>query len=303
MKSWILALSFAVVCASLAPFDAEAKRLGGRSSAGMQRQMPAQPPPPAAPAKPAQATPSPAVPATAGAAAAAAPKRSWMGPLAGLAAGLGIGALMSHFGMGMGAGAGNFLMLLLVAAAAFFAIRFFMNRFARNGASPALAGANGMSFAGNAPAMPAPAASSWLPNEQAPATVATAAPTLPAGFDAPGFERIAKMIFIRMQAANDAADLNDLRAFTTPEMFAAAKLELQERGASAQTTDVVRIDAAVLDVATEAERQIVSVRFHGLIREETNGVAEPFDEIWHLVKPTDGSREWAIAGIQQAQSA
>ena len=76
------------------------------------------------------------------------------------------------------------------------------------------------------------------------------------------------MIFIRMQAANDSADLNDLRAFTTPEMFAAIKLDLQERGAKAQRTDVVRVDAEVLDVASEAERQIVSVRFHGLIREE-----------------------------------
>jgi predicted lipid-binding transport protein (Tim44 family) len=107
------------------------------------------------------------------------------------------------------------------------------------------------------------------------------------------------MIFIRMQAANDSADLNDLRNFTTPEMFASIKLDLQERGSATQRTDVVRVDAEVLDVTTEAERQIVSVRFHGLIREEENGVAAPFDEAWHLVKPADGSREWAIAGIQQ----
>jgi predicted lipid-binding transport protein (Tim44 family) len=126
-----------------------------------------------------------------------------------------------------------------------------------------------------------------------------AAPALPAGFDAPAFERIAKMIFIRLQAANDSADLNDLRAFTTPEMFAAVKLDLQERGTAPQTTDVVRIDAEVLDVASEAERQVVSVRFHGLIREEKDGAAAPFDEVWHLVRPSDGSREWAIAGIEQ----
>ena len=126
---------------------------------------------------------------------------------------------------------------------------------------------------------------------------------LPADFDAAAFERIAKMIFIRMQAANDSADLNDLRAFTTPEMFAAIKLDLQERGGKPQRTDVVRVDAEVLDVAREVERQIVSVRFHGLIREERDGVAEPFDEIWHLVRPTDGSHEWAIAGIQQAAMA
>ena len=132
----------------------------------------------------------------------------------------------------------------------------------------------------------------------APAASATGA-TLPAGFDEAAFERIAKMIFIRMQAANDAGDLNDLRQFTTPELFAAARLELQERGSQRQQTDVVKVDAEVLEVATEAERQVVSVRFHGLIREELDGVANPFDEVWHLVRPLDGSREWAIAGIQQ----
>ena len=111
------------------------------------------------------------------------------------------------------------------------------------------------------------------------------------------------MIFIRLQAANDAGDIDDLRAFTTPEMFAAIKLDLQDRGGAGQRTDVVRIDAEVLDVAAEADRQIVSVRFHGLIREEADAAAVPFDEVWHLVKPTDGSREWAIAGIQQPAAA
>jgi len=30
--------------------------------------------------------------------------------------------------------------------------------------------------------------------------------------------------------------------------------------------------------------------------------AEPFNELWHLVKPLDGSREWAIAGITPLQA-
>ena len=66
--------------------DAEAKRLGGGKSFGMQRQA-------TPPAKAPDATPNaaPAAGAAAGAgAAAAAPKRSWMGPIAGLAAGLGL---------------------------------------------------------------------------------------------------------------------------------------------------------------------------------------------------------------------
>jgi len=121
--------------------------------------------------------------------------------------------------------------------------------------------------------------------------------SVPADFDSAGFERIAKMIFIRMQAAYDAADLTDLRQFTTPELFASIRLDLQERGSAANHTDVVRVDAQVLDVVNEAQRQVVSVRFHGLIREEEGADAQAFDEVWHLVKADDAN--WAIAGIQQ----
>ncbi len=123
---------------------------------------------------------------------------------------------------------------------------------------------------------------------------------VPAGFDAAGFERVVKLIFIRMQAAHDKADLSDLRQFTTPEMFAEVKLELQSRGATTQQTDVVKIEAQVLDVAQEVERQIVSVRFHGLIREDLDGAANDFDEVWHLVKPASSDQQhWLIAGIEQ----
>jgi predicted lipid-binding transport protein (Tim44 family) len=230
-----------------------------------------------------------------------------MGPLAGLAAGLGLAALMSHFGMSEAFG--NFVMLALLALVAVVAIRFLINRF---GPTASRATAPSMQFAGAAAgggggSLPLPSGatgSGWnAPSVAAlPGTgVASPSPSAayPADFDAPAFERIAKMIFIRMQAANDAADLNDLRSFTTPEMFASIRLDLQERGPAAQQTDVVKIDAEIVDYASEAARQIVSVRFHGLIREENDGTAQPFDETWHLVKAVDGSHDWAIAGIQQ----
>ena len=299
MKTLILALSLAVFAAGMAPSMSEAKRLGGGGSSGIQRSTPPRSTPDAAPAKPAQASPA----AAAAAPAAAAPKRSWMGPLAGLAAGLGIAALMSH--LGLGAEFGNIIMMVLLAVVAFVAIRFLMARFGRGNARPAMATPNGMQFAGaGAPLQTPQGGSGWGSSAAAAAPAAlpaaAVASNLPEGFDAPAFERIAKMIFIRLQAANDSSDLNDLRNFTTPEMFASVRLELQERGASTQQTDVVKIDAEVLDFATESERQVVSVRFHGLIREDKDGVANPFDEVWHMVKPLDGSREWAIAGIQQS---
>ena len=296
MKSIALALALAFgTTVALAPDFAEARRIGGGGAIGMQRSLPARTPA-AVPAKPAAPTAQPAAPATAGAAAAAAPRRSWMGPIAGLAAGLGIAALMSH--LGFGAEFGNFVMLLLLGLVALMAVRFLMRRFAPGAGAQPMQYAGAGASAGATPARPMPEMFGSGAAAAAAEPMQASAAQLPAGFDAAGFERIAKMIFIRLQAANDAGDLNDLRAFTTPEMFAAIKLDLQDRSGARQTTDVVRVDAEVLEVASEADRQIVSVRFHGLIREEAEAGAAAFDEVWHLVKPADGSREWAIAGIQ-----
>lgn len=306
MNRWLLAVSLSL-CSMLPllPLDAEAKRLGGGGSVGLKRDLPARTAPDAPPPKPAQdATPSTAAAPTAAPAAAApaaAPKRSWMGPIAGLAAGLGLAALASH--LGLGEELANFVMLALLAIAAIVLVRWLLRRIA----SPAQ-GTGNMRLAGAGapagPSMPAwreamPAAQSALPR----GTVAAAATAVPSDFDAQGFARVAKMIFIRLQAAHDAGDLDDLRAFTTPELFASIRLDLQERGGASQQTDVVQIDAEVLDVAEQDGRQIVSVRFHGLIREARDGGATPFDEVWHLVRPSDASREWAIAGIQQTAAA
>jgi predicted lipid-binding transport protein (Tim44 family) len=55
----------------------------------------------------------------------------------------------------------------------------------------------------------------------------------------------------------------------------------------------------VIEVVTEGEAYIASVRFSGMIRERADAAAEPFSEIWHLEKPLNGATGWLIAGIQQ----
>ena len=305
MKKVLLSLLVLLISASFVAPDVQAKRLGGGATSGMKRQTPPAQPAQSVPAKPADAAAQ--TPATAAAPAAATPKRSWLGPIAGLAAGLGLAALMSH--LGLGAEFGSLLMMLLLAVVGVFVVRFLMRRFAPGAASatggggPALATPQGIQFSAPASGAGPGFGSSALATQQPLAAQQTSSTGFPPGFDAAAFERIAKMIFIRMQAANDSGDLADLRQFATPEMFAAFKLELQERQGAAQQTDVVRLDAQVLDFAQEDDRQIVSVRFHGLIREEKDAPASAFDETWHLTKPLDGSREWAIAGIAQNEFA
>ncbi|MDR1661403.1 MAG: 39S ribosomal protein L45, partial [Azoarcus sp.] len=123
--------------------------------------------------------------------------------------------------------------------------------------------------------------------------------SVPADFDAEAFLRVAKLNFVRLQASNDAGNLDDIREFTAPEVFAEIKLQLDERGPAAQRTDVVQLDAELLEAVTEGKQHVASVRFHGLIREQADAPAAPFDEVWALTKPVSGERGWVIAGIRQ----
>ena len=287
MKNFVMMAAALVLGFTLQINDAEAKRIGGGGSTGMQRQS-------VAPSNTQQAAPRQATPPAAAGQPAAQPKRSWMGPLAGLAAGLGLAALASHFGFGEELA--NFMMMALLAMVVIGVIGFFMRKkaAAQGNQSMQYAGA-GAPFGGNAPQREFTSAG----GSAAPAEASTG--NIPADFDAEGFVRNAKVNFIRLQAANDAGNLDDIREFTAPEMFAEIKMGIDERKGAKQTTDVVQLNAEVLDVTEEANRYIVSVHFNGLIREENGAAAQPFAEVWHMTKPRDGSRGWVLAGIQQVQ--
>jgi predicted lipid-binding transport protein (Tim44 family) len=102
-----------------------------------------------------------------------------------------------------------------------------------------------------------------------------------------------------LQAAFDAADINQLREFVADELYPDLQRQIAERGAASQRTDVVRLDAELLSIQTQGLDHMASVRFHGMIRETEGGPAEAFDEVWNFVKPTSGGTGWMLAGIQQ----
>lgn len=296
MKTLLIALTLALAAAlALTPELADAKRLGGGRPAGMQRAAPAPQraaPPPAAP--PQQAAPQPAAPQPA-APAPAPGKRSWLGPIAGLAAGLGLAALFSH--LGMGAGLANIAVIGLLVVVALMVVRWLASRLGGGVVRTRLAGADGGSWQRERIELaPLPSTAAHSPAAETQATAALS--TVPGGMATSEFERLAKLVFIRLQAANDAGNVDDLRKFTTPELFASLRLDLQERGDLAQKTDVVQLDAQVVEVGEDSGQSIVTVRFSGLMREQSDAGAQPFTELWHLVRPSGGQGDWAIAGIQ-----
>jgi predicted lipid-binding transport protein (Tim44 family) len=308
VNKYLLSLMVAVSALSVVVTDAQAKRMGGGSSFGKQSQSARQAPAQQAPMQNQAAAPAKQA-APAAAAANAAKPSMWKGLLGGALLGLGLGALLSGLGIGgaLASMISTILMVALLAIAGLFIYRMIRSKSASNGAmakgglQPAFAGGASTPEIGSRIEQAQPAAF----QAQSSASGSDAANTVsapwgvPADFDTAGFVRNSKTYFIRLQAAWDRADVNDIREFTTPEMYAEMKMELQERGASANNTDVVSIDAELLGVETVGNDYLASVKFTGMIREDENAPAAPFTEVWNLSKPVTGEGGWVLAGIQQ----
>ena len=288
MRQLVSTLVVAVLTLAFAMDDAEARRLGGGRSLGEQRST-------LAPSRNLQQTPptqaAPAVPAANPNAAAAKPAGNrWLGPIAGLAAGLGLGWLLGHGGLG--GMMGTLLLMALVAFAVIFVLRLF-NR-------PRTEGNVQYAGMGSEPvSAPPPSLASGMGAE--PAFGGQPQPNIPAGFDTEGFLRQAKLNFVKLQAVHDSGKLGELREFTTDAMFDSIKQDLLQHGGVGQQTDVVTLNAELLEALTEGDTHWASVRFSGMIRETPESQPEAFQEIWNLAKPVSGATGWVLAGIQQIQ--
>jgi predicted lipid-binding transport protein (Tim44 family) len=284
MRRFLMSLTIVLTCLSLFATTADAKRFGGGGSIGKQRTMTPQQTPSTPTATPAPTlTPTPtAAPVPVG--------NKWLGPLAGLAIGAGLGALFA--GGSMGGAMGGILMAILAGVAVMFLISMF-----RRKQQP-------MQYAGaGAPYNEPQAAQQPLYGGSAAPVAASVAlsgaSSIPVDFPVETFLRSAKTSFIRLQAANDRKDLNDIREYTTPEMFAEISMQMQERDNAPQNTDVIAIYGELLAVANEGDIAIASVRFTGQLS-ENNGAPENINEVWHVQKNLREEKSvWLLAGIQQ----
>ncbi len=261
IMKWLFGLGVLTLGVVLAVPEAEARRFGGGRSIGVQRNV-QKAPPAATPAKPAQQ--QQAAPAATG---------SKWGPILG---GLALGGILAY--LFSGNGLAGILLLGLLAFAAVMAYRLIAQRRAPAPQRMQYAGLGGETVL----APPAPSSAREV--------------RLPAGFDVDGFLRGAKTNFIRLQLANDVGQLDEIREFTTDELFAELGRERREAG---QRTEVVSLEAELIELATERDSHWASVRFSGLMREAPGSEAVAFAEVWNLAKPADGSSGWLVAGIQQ----
>lgn len=286
MKKMFIFLILSFFSLSLIAADVEAKRMGGGKSFGKQRQSLNQKSTPNQ-----QQTPAPAqntaAPASGGS--------KWGGALAGLAAG-GLLAALFMGGAFEGINMMDILMLILIVGVIFFIFR--MMRRSRSGESAQPMQYSSINTTTQTNASPPPFSQAQADGVNNNAD--SQQPNIPPDFKVEPFLRNAKLSFIRLQAAHDIGDVNDIREYTTPEMLAEISMQIQERGNTQQKSEVMFVDANLLNVETSSDSAIASVRFTGQMRELPDGEPEAFDEVWHVEKDLkDPDSVWLLSGIQQ----
>ncbi len=282
---------------------AEAKRFGGGSSFGYSKKV--APKQYNSTSKPAS-NPSAANTTTAAGAKTSGASR-FLGPLAGIAA----GGLLAAMLFGDGFEGIQLLDILLIAFLAFILFSLFRRR----------AGAHQTAYSGHRGQEPSSydATSSPYQTREA-ATMDYSSHTHQTGesiigsglsddaepvqvkpdwFDEARFIEDARSHFVAVQKAWDALDAKELQDYCTPELYNALKVEMAQLQVGTNHTEVDELNADIADLAIDGDYFIVSVRFSGFIKEEADGFAHAFNEIWHIRRLAEGRGPWQIAGIQQ----
>jgi predicted lipid-binding transport protein (Tim44 family) len=234
--------------------------------------------------------------------------------LAGVAAGLGIAALMSSMGLG-GAMAGILSNLIMFGGLALLALFVYRKFFAKKTAEPALQGAPNSQGAANNPfqnAFQAPQAEPVQASAQpsafqasTPAATSGAAGNTadyasiahPAITDVTAFVANAKTQYTSLQAAWDAGDLGKLRNMTTDTLFMELAQQVANRKGAPNHTEVLHLHCELLDVRDEASDTVATLRFTGTAREDGAATAG-FEDVWTLTKPSSSTSGWLLAGVE-----
>lgn len=329
MKNWSVRTAVAAVAVSFLglmalPPEAEARRLGGGSSFGRSApsQMQKAPTSPTStPTKPAQQNQATAPAGANTAAGAAQPRNRFLGPLGGLAAGLGLAALFSYLGFG-GALAemlGTFLMIALVVFAVMFLMRKLRGQASQQRPAYGTAGGGQATYRQSeqayrpqqppvhdpVPGMGAPQGASHghfgngpavQPAYEEPQPQDGPVKNLPAGFDEAAFVNSAKKFFVTMQGLYDQGDVNGLREYCTDEVVDHLRSEIEARAGAGNRTDVVTLQAELIGFETDVDEQLATVAFSAMLREEEGGAAHEVQEMWTMTRPVSGGG-WVLAGI------
>ncbi len=124
---------------------------------------------------------------------------------------------------------------------------------------------------------------------------------VPAGFDTAAFLDTVKHRYMDLQHAWDARDFAEIRGLTTDKVFAEIQEQLKSSNET-NNTEVLNLDADLLEVRELSSQFEVAVLFDSIIREAANAQTNQVLEVWHFVKSKSGfNANWMLDGIQQLE--
>lgn len=122
---------------------------------------------------------------------------------------------------------------------------------------------------------------------------------VPKGFDEKSFLNGAKIAYKALQKAWDTRDLAEIRGLTTDKVFAEIQDQLNASNEE-NHTDVLKVEAELLEVREIGNEIEAVVLFDTIMREERDAQAGQVREVWHFVKPNSPSvTKWLLDGIQR----
>ena len=127
--------------------------------------------------------------------------------------------------------------------------------------------------------------------------LATASRTRADGFDEAAFLTQVRQRYLDLRQAWDAGDLGPFRDSTAPGLYASLQVALAARAHGGGRTEIVTLQALLLELRALDGEQRASVEFAGLVRDGRWGGAQPVREVWQLARPAGGG-DWVLAGIE-----
>lgn len=124
---------------------------------------------------------------------------------------------------------------------------------------------------------------------------------IPPDFDQANFLSGAKGAFKDLQKAWDNHDLSEIRGLTTDKVFAEIQDQIKA-STEINQTEVLKVDAELLNIRDIGSELEAVVLFDTIIREDVNCQAEQMREVWHFIKAKNSLQpKWYLDGIQQLE--
>lgn len=296
IRVFAMVLALSVFSTFAMPDDADARRFGGGRSIG--RTTTVRPSAPAGVTSNQQQFRQQQNSAMTNNAGAAAINRRGMfgGLFGGLLAGTLLGSLL--FGGGFG-GVGIFDILIL-GLLIYFGVKFFKNRQQKNNNNQYYAQqspfentyTNQNQTAGQANN----AASAW-DNLRSDRSQQTNTYSGAGTFNTEEFLAGAKKLYVRMQESWDLRDIDDIKQFTSPIMHKDIEEQFKE-DPNPSKTEIILINASVLEVKQEGDYEQAAVLFDVLLKEAESAENEQVKEIWNFSRSKAKAGTWILDGIQ-----